>query len=114
MLTDNDIYFNDEDRAALTEKLNVGDEYVVRGVIVIMKNEEGEVETAKQILTHTLFTDLLLRTTTIECVNDECSIVKFVNHKGDELEQLTTTPELGSMLASNPSYAFGHTTFKKQ
>ena len=114
MLTDNDIYFNDEDRAALTEKLNVGDEYIVRGVIVIMKNEEGEVETAKQILTHTLFTDLLLRTTTIECVNDECSIVKFVNHKGDELEQLTTTPELGSMLASNPSYAFGHTTFKKQ
>jgi hypothetical protein len=114
MLTDNDIYFNDEDRAALTEKLNVGDEYVVRGVIVIIKNEEGEVETVKQILTHTLFTDLLLKTTTIECVNDECSIVKFVNHKGDELEQLTTTPELGSMLASNPSYAFGHTTFKKQ
>jgi hypothetical protein len=114
MLTDNDIYFNDEDRAALTETLNVGDEYSVRGVIVIMKNEQGEVETAKQILTHNSFTDLLLRTTTIECVNDECSIVKFVNHKGDELEQLTTTPELGSMLASNPSYAFGHTTFKKQ
>lgn len=114
MLTDNDIYFNEEDRAALTETLNVGDEYIVRGVIVIIKDEQGEVETVKQILTHNSFTDLLLRTTTIECVNDECSIVKFVNHKGDELEQLTTTSELGSMLASNPSYAFGHTTFKKQ
>lgn len=113
MLTDNDIYFNDEDRAALTETLNVGDEYSIRGVIVIMKNEQGEVETAKQILTYNSFTDLLLRTTTIECVNDECSIVRFVNHKGDELEQLTTTPELGSMLASNPTYAFGQTTFKK-
>jgi len=114
MLTDNDIYFNEEDREALTETLNVGDEYIVRGVIVIIKDEQGEVETVKQILTHNSFTDLLLRTTTIECVNDECSIVKFVNHKGDELEQLTTTSELGSMLASNPSYAFGHTTFKKQ
>ena len=114
MLTDNDIYFNDEDRAALTETLNVGDEYRVRGVIVIMKNEEGEVETAKQILTHNSFTNLLQTTKTIECVNDECSIVRFINRQGDELEQLTTTPELGSMLASNPSYSFGHTTFKKQ
>jgi len=114
MLTDNDIYFSDEDKAALIESTNIGEDYSIRGVYVIIKNEQGDIETYKNILTYDWFTDLLLRTTTIECVNDDCSIVKFLDYKGNELEQLTTTSELGSMLASNPSYAFGHTSFKKQ
>jgi len=114
MLTDNDIYFSDEDKAALIENTAAGEDYSIRGFYVYLKNEQGDIETYKNILTYDWFTDLLLRTTTIECVNDDCSIVKFLDYKGDELEQLTTTSELGSMFASNPSYAFGHTSFKKQ
>ena len=114
MLTDNDIYFSDEDKASLIESTNVGDQYSIRGVYVIIKDEQGDIETYKHLLTYDSFTDLLQKAKTIECVNDECSIVRFINRQGDELEQLTTTPELGSMLASNPTYAFGHTSFKKQ
>ena len=114
MLTDNDIYFSDEDKAALIESTNVGDQYSIRGVYVIIKDEQGDIETYKHLLTYNSFTDLLLRATTIQCVNDDCSTVRFLDYKGDELDQLTTTPELGSMLASDPEYAFGHTSFKKQ
>jgi len=114
MLTDNDIYFSDEDKAALIENTAAGQDYRIRGFYVYLKNEQGDIETYKNILTYDWFTDLLLRTTTIECVNDDCSTVVFLDHKGNELDQLTTTSELGSMFASNPSYAFGHTSFKKQ
>jgi hypothetical protein len=114
MLTDNDIYFSDEDKAALIESTNVGDEYRIRGVYVIILDEQRNIETYKHLLTYDSFTNLLLRTTTIECVNDDCSTVRFLDYKGDELDQLTTTPELGSMLASNPEYAFGHNSFRKQ
>jgi hypothetical protein len=114
MLTDNDIYFSDEDKAALVGSINAGDQYSIRGFYVYLKNEQGDIETYKNILTYDWFTDLLMRATSIECLNDDCSTVKFIDYKGDELDQLTTTSELGSMLASNPHYAFGHTSFKKQ
>ena len=51
MLTDNDIYFSDEDKAALVGSINVGDSYTIRGFFVYLKNEQGDVETSKQILT---------------------------------------------------------------
>lgn len=114
MLTDNDILFNDNDESQLLETLNVGDEYHVPGTIVCIYNDDGKIEAAKQFSTHSWFIEILQNSSKIECVNDDCSIIKFVDINNNEINQLTTTSQLGSMLASNPKLHFGHSIRTKK
>jgi len=113
MLTDNDIFFSETDRQALIDSVAEGEAYKIRGIIFNLKNEDGEIEWLKRIDTYDWFMDLLNRTKTIECVEEDCSVVRFFNSSGEEIEQLTTTSEFGSALASKPSIYFGHSNFKK-
>jgi hypothetical protein len=113
MLTDNDIFFSETDRQALIDSVAEGDSYRIRGIIFNLKNEDGEIEWLRKINTYDWFMNLFNRTKTIECVNEDCSIVKFIDYTGEEIEQLTTTPEFGSALASNPNIYFGHANFTK-
>lgn len=114
MLTENDICFSDEDEKALIDSVAVGEEYKIRGVIIVIWDENRNIEWIRRISTYDWFTQLLSKAVKIECVNDDCSIVRFVDSEGNELEQLTTTPEFGSVLSSNPTMYFGHATFTKK
>lgn len=113
MLTDNDIFFSETDRQALIDSVAEGQAYKIRGIIFNLKNEDGEIEWLKRIDTHDWFMDLLNKTKTIECVEEDCSVVRFLNSSGEEIEQLTTTSEFGSALASKPNIYFGHSNFTK-
>lgn len=113
MLTENDILFSETDRQALIDSVAEGEAYRIRGIIFNLKNEDGEIEWLRKINTYDWFMDLLNKTKTIECVEEDFSVVRFLNSSGEEIEQLTTTPEFGSALASNPSIYFGHANFTK-
>lgn len=113
MLTDNDIFFSETDRQALIDSVAEGEDYKIRGIIFNLKNENGEIEWIKRIDTYDWFMDLINKTKTIECVNENCSVVRFLNSSGEEIEQLTTTSEFGSALASKPNIYFGHANFIK-
>ena len=113
MLTENDILFSETDRQALIDSVAEGNTYRIRGIIFNLKNENGEIEWLRKINTYDWFMNLLNKTKTIECVNEDCSIVRFLNSSGEEIEQLTTTPEFGSALASNPNIYIGHANFTK-
>ena len=114
MLTEDNICFSDEDEQALIDSTEVGKQYSIPLVYVSIFNENGDIEWLRQIRTYTWFTQLLSKAVTIEGVNDDCSIVRFVDSKNNELEQLTTTSEFGSVLSSNPKIRFGDTTFTKK
>ena len=113
MLTDNDIFFSEADRQALVDSAAEGEAYTIRGIIFNLKDEDGNIEWQRRIDTYDWFMNLFNKTKTIECVNEECSVVKFIDYNDKEIEQLTTTPEFGSALASKPNIYFGHSNFIK-
>lgn len=113
MLTEDDIFFSEVDRQALVDSVAEGEDYRIRGIIFNLKNENGDIEWIKKIQTYDWFMDLLNKTKTIECVEEDCSVVRFLDSSGEEIEQLTTTSEFGSALASNPNIYFGHANFTK-
>ena len=113
MLTEDDIFFSEADRQALIDSVDEGEAYRIRGIIFNLKNENGEIEWLKRIDTYDWFMDLLNKTKTIECVEEDCSVVKFIGYDKKEIDQLTTTTEFGSALASKPNIYFGHSNFTK-
>jgi hypothetical protein len=114
MLTEDNICFSDEDEQALIDSTEVGKQYSIPAVYVSIFNENGDIEWLRKINTYPWFVQLISKAVVIEGVNDDCSIVRFVDSDDNELDQLTTTSEFGSVLSSNPRILFGDTTFTKK
>lgn len=102
MLTDNDIYFSEQDDAAAKALVNVGDRYEVKHISF---GFDGQV--VHSMATHESFVTLFQSASSIECVDEDCSIVKFIGKDNEELETLNTDSKLGSILASNPTLWVG-------
>lgn len=115
MLTDADVFFplTVEARDAAMENLAVGELLVIPSPIAAIWSSPGKLEVAKRIPTYQWFVEILVKSKTIECVNEDCSLIRFIDNSGNELAQWQTTSELGSILSSNPKITYGEITFTK-
>lgn len=100
MIKDEDIIRNPEEVAANTPD---GEKYSLQYVLFIENNNLPiyEADILKVISVTYDFKSLLKESDTIECVNDDCSVVRFLDKNGNELETLSTTAEFGYLLSSN-------------
>lgn len=100
MLTDKDIII---DSSALIAETPAGQRYSVEYLVFVENNGLPfyQADYIKSVCITDDFKSLIRQSDTIECVNDDCSVVRFLDKDGNELETLSTTSELGSLLSSN-------------
>lgn len=100
MIKDEDIIRNPEDVMANTPN---GEKYTLQYILFIENNNLPifEADILKVISVTYEFKSLLKESDRIECVNDDCSVVRFLDKNGNELETLSTTAEFGYLLSSN-------------
>jgi hypothetical protein len=97
MLTDTDIYFSEEDMQSLLDDA-VSGQAIINDALAFFIND---------VMVHymhctPMFKTLVYTALTVECVNDDCSTVRFLDRDGIELETLSTTSKFGSILSSKP------------
>jgi hypothetical protein len=97
MLTDIDIYFSEEDLQSLLDEAVSGQEVVNEALAFYINDAMVHYMHCKPS-----FKTLVLTAVTVECVNDDCSTVRFLDRNSNELETLSTTSKFGSILASKP------------
>jgi len=100
MIKDEDIIRDPKEVAANTPD---GEKYTLQYLLLIENNSLPihEADILKVVSITNEFKSLLRESDTIECVNDDCSVVKFLDKNGNELETLSTTAEFGYLLSSN-------------
>ncbi len=87
MITDNDIYYSFGKQG---EGVIAAIAFGIDGYIV------------ETMSTYTSFIDLINLSSYIECINDDCSMVNFMDKSGLIIQTLKTNSKLGSILASEP------------
>jgi hypothetical protein len=97
MLTDTDIYFSEEDLQSLLDEAVSGQEIINDALAFYINDAMVHYMHCKPSFKTLVYTAL-----TVECVNDDCSTVKFLDKDGIELETLSTTSKFGSILSSKP------------
>jgi hypothetical protein len=97
MLTDTDIYFSEGDLQSLLDEAVSGQEIINEALAFYLNNAMVHYMHCKS-----MFKTLVYTAVTVECVNDDCSTVRFLDKDGIELETLSTTSKFGSILSSKP------------